>query len=45
VFLAIAFGSQQFFVGQFIGKSWMIVAGTVLTAMRRRLAPVPAAAR
>src|SRR5439155_5580804 len=25
VFLAIAFGSQEFFVGQFIGKSWMII--------------------
>ena len=42
VFLAIAFGSQEFFVGQFIGKSWMIAVGTVLTFARRRLAPVPA---
>jgi queuosine precursor transporter len=43
VFLAIAFGSQHFFVGQFIGKSWMIIAGTALTLLRRRLAPVAAA--
>lgn len=42
VFLAIAFGSQQFFVGQFIGKTWMIVAGTLLTVMRRRIIPTPA---
>jgi uncharacterized PurR-regulated membrane protein YhhQ (DUF165 family) len=44
VFLAIAFGSQQFFVGQFIGKSWMILAGTLLTLMRRRIIPTPATA-
>jgi queuosine precursor transporter len=43
VFLQIAFRSQEFFVGQFVGKSWMVIAGTVLTLMRRRL--VPAAAR
>jgi queuosine precursor transporter len=43
VFLQIAFGSQEFFVGQFVGKSWMVIAGTVLTLMRRRI--VPAAAR
>jgi len=44
VFLAIAFGSQQFFVGQFIGKTWMVVAGTLLTLMRRRILPAPAPA-
>lgn len=44
VFLAIAFGSQQFFIGQFIGKTWMILAGTLLTVMRRRLIPTPSAA-
>jgi uncharacterized PurR-regulated membrane protein YhhQ (DUF165 family) len=44
VFLAIAFGSQQFFVGQFIGKTWMILAGTLLTIMRRRIVPGPVAA-
>jgi uncharacterized PurR-regulated membrane protein YhhQ (DUF165 family) len=38
VFLAIAFGSQQFFTGQFIGKSWMVIAGTLLTLGRRRVA-------
>ena len=43
VFLAIAFGSQAFFVGQFVGKSWMVLAGTILTLTRRRLAPVAAA--
>jgi queuosine precursor transporter len=41
VFLAIAFGSQQFFVGQFLGKSWMVIAGTLLTLMRRRIIPAP----
>jgi queuosine precursor transporter len=44
VFLAIAFGSQQFFVGQFLGKTWMVLAGTLLTLMRRRIIPAPAAA-
>jgi uncharacterized PurR-regulated membrane protein YhhQ (DUF165 family) len=43
LFLSIAFGSQAFFVGQFIGKSWMVIAGTLLTLVRRRLVPVAAA--
>lgn len=42
LFLALAFGSQAFFVGQFVGKSEMIVAGTLLTLARRRLVPVTA---
>jgi uncharacterized PurR-regulated membrane protein YhhQ (DUF165 family) len=40
VFLALAFGSQAFFLGQFIGKSEMIALGTALTLARRRLVPV-----
>jgi queuosine precursor transporter len=44
VFLEIAFGSQEFFVGQFLGKSWMVIAGTLLTLMRRRIVPAPARA-
>lgn len=44
VFLALAFGSQQFFVGQFIGKTWMVALGTALTLMRRRVLPAPAMA-
>jgi len=40
VFLAIAFGSEAFFVGQFIGKGWMILAGTLLTLVRRRVVAV-----
>jgi uncharacterized PurR-regulated membrane protein YhhQ (DUF165 family) len=39
VFLALAFGSQAFFLGQFIGKSEMITLGTALTLTRRRVAP------
>jgi len=42
LFLTLAFGSTAFFLGQFIGKSWMIALGTLLTAGRRRLLPVPA---
>ena len=42
VFLALAFGSQAFFLGQFIGKSEMIAAGTALTLARRRLIPAAA---
>jgi uncharacterized PurR-regulated membrane protein YhhQ (DUF165 family) len=42
LFLTLAFGSTAFFPGQFIGKSWMIALGTLLTAGRRRLLPVPA---
>lgn len=40
LFLWIAFGSLGFFAGQFIGKSEMILAGTVLTFARRRFVPV-----
>jgi uncharacterized PurR-regulated membrane protein YhhQ (DUF165 family) len=42
LFLTLAFSSTAFFLGQFIGKSWMIALGTLLTAGRRRLLPVPA---
>jgi uncharacterized PurR-regulated membrane protein YhhQ (DUF165 family) len=44
VFLALAFGSQQFFTGQFLGKTWMIALGTALTLMRRRVLPTPVTA-
>jgi uncharacterized PurR-regulated membrane protein YhhQ (DUF165 family) len=44
LFLALAFGSQAFFLGQFVGKSEMIALGTALTFARRRLMPVPAPA-
>jgi len=40
LFLQIAFGKQEFFWGQFWGKSEMIVIGTVLTMMRRKIAPI-----
>jgi queuosine precursor transporter len=43
LFLALAFGSQAFFLGQFIGKSEMIAVGTLLTLGRRRLVPAPVA--
>ena len=39
LFLQLAFGSQAFFVGQFIGKGEMIALGTLLTFGRRRLLP------
>ena len=42
VFLALAFGSQSFFLGQFIGKGEMIALGTILTLGRRRLLPAAA---
>jgi uncharacterized PurR-regulated membrane protein YhhQ (DUF165 family) len=42
IFLALAFGSQTFFLGQFIGKGEMIALGAILTLGRRRLLP-PAA--
>lgn len=42
LFLALAFGSQAFFLGNFIGKLEMIAVGVVVTAFRRRLAPVVA---
>jgi uncharacterized PurR-regulated membrane protein YhhQ (DUF165 family) len=44
VFLALAFGSQAFFVGQFIGKGEMIALGTAVTLVRRRLLPAAALA-
>jgi uncharacterized PurR-regulated membrane protein YhhQ (DUF165 family) len=44
VFLTLAFSSTAFFWGQFWGKSEAIAAGVVLTALRRRLAPVEALA-
>lgn len=44
LFLQLAFGSQAFFVGQFIGKSEMIALGTLLTLGRRRLLPAAALA-
>ena len=40
LFLTIAFSSTAFFWGQFWGKSEMIAIGTLLTLMRRKLAPV-----
>jgi uncharacterized PurR-regulated membrane protein YhhQ (DUF165 family) len=40
LFLAVAFGSQAFFLGQFIGKSEMVAVGTLLTLARRRLRPL-----
>jgi uncharacterized PurR-regulated membrane protein YhhQ (DUF165 family) len=44
LFLTIAFASTAFFWGQFWGKSEMIAIGTLLTVMRRRLAPIAPAA-
>ena len=43
-FLALAFGSQAFFLGQFVGKSEMIAAGTLLTLVRRQVLPTSALA-
>ena len=40
----LAFASQGFFVGQFIGKGEMIALGTLLTLGRRRLLPAAALA-
>ena len=42
VFLALAFGSQAFFLGQFLGKGEMFALGTILTWGRRRLLPAAA---
>jgi queuosine precursor transporter len=42
IFLSIAFGSLAFFWGQFVGKGEMIVIGTALTLVRRRVLPVTA---
>ena len=44
LFLQLAFGSQAFFTGQFIGKGEMIALGTLLTLGRRRLLPAAALA-
>src|SRR5213075_2068506 len=44
LFLQLAFASQSFFVGQFIGKGEMIALGTVLTLGRRWLLPAAALA-
>ena len=44
LFLQLAFASQGFFVGQFIGKGEMIALGTLLTLGRRRLLPAAALA-
>src|SRR5207245_9837703 len=40
LFLQLAFGSQAFFIGQFIGKGEMIALGTAVTLWRRRLLPL-----
>ena len=40
IFLQIAFGSQAFFAGNFVGKSEAIMVGVLLTMLRRRAAPV-----
>ena len=42
LFLQLAFSSQAFFAGQFIGKSEMIALGAILTLGRRRLLPAAA---
>lgn len=42
IFLTLAFGSLAYFPGQFFGKLEMVVVGLVLTAARRRIAPVVA---
>lgn len=40
LFLAIAFGSQQFLAGQIVGKAWMTLAAVpFLLLARRRLEP------
>jgi uncharacterized PurR-regulated membrane protein YhhQ (DUF165 family) len=39
LFLWMAFGSEMFFRGQFVGKGEMIVVGAALTMTRRRLLP------
>lgn len=44
IFLQIAFGSQAFFAGNFVGKLEMIAIGTLLTFGRRLWLPVRAAA-
>jgi len=44
IFLSTAFSSTAFFWGQFWGKTEMIVLGTFLTLVRRRIVPVAALA-
>lgn len=44
LFLWLAFGSEAFFAGNFIGKLEMIAVGVVLTAARRVALPVPVSA-
>ena len=44
LFLQLAFSSQAFFFGQFIGKGEMIALGTLLTLGRRRFLPAAALA-
>lgn len=40
LFLWLAFGSEAFFAGNFIGKAEMIVVGSALTLVRRTVVPV-----
>jgi uncharacterized PurR-regulated membrane protein YhhQ (DUF165 family) len=40
LFLWLAFGSEAFFAGNFIGKAEMILVGGALTAIRRYAIPV-----
>lgn len=42
LFLYLAFGSEAFFAGNFVGKLEMIVVGVTLTAARRTYLPVTA---
>lgn len=42
LFLSLAFGSQAFFMGNFVGKLEAITLGVLLTASRRQLLPVRA---
>jgi uncharacterized PurR-regulated membrane protein YhhQ (DUF165 family) len=37
LFLAIAFGSQEFLAGQIVGKAWMTVLAVPFVLLRRRL--------
>jgi uncharacterized PurR-regulated membrane protein YhhQ (DUF165 family) len=41
VFLTIAFGSLDFFVGQVIGKAWALLIAFPLVRLVRRVTPVP----
>lgn len=44
LFLWLAFGSETFFAGNFVGKAEMIAAGSALTLVRRAVLPVAATA-